>query len=265
MDAQTEQLIAAKNLSIGHDSHAIQRSLNFEVGRKQIVTIMGASGSGKSHILHTMVGLKKPIAGDVLYDNHPFWEASLDHRRLMAKRFGMMYQHGALWSSMTLAENVAMPLRQLTGLRKEKAVNIANYKLALVGLSDYAEYLPGEVSLGMRKRASIVRAMALEPDILFLDDPSAGIDPIHTRWFNELLVTVRDVFGTTIIIATNDLEIIYAIADYIIFLDAEKKTITAQGDLDSMLSLDESELAYQYLTYGDTIRTDLKSQGPSKM
>lgn len=264
MDVQTEQLIEAKNLSIGHGSHVIQRKLNFQVKRKSIITIMGASGAGKSHILHTMVGLREPLAGDVLYDNHPFWEASLDHRRMMAKRFGMMYQHGALWNSMTLAENVAMPLRQLTGLHKEKAVNIANYKLALVGLSDYAEYLPVEVSLGMRKRASIVRAMALEPDILFLDDPSAGIDPIHTRWFNELLVTVRDVFGTTIVIATNDLEIIYGIADYIIFLDAEKKTITAQGDLDTMLSLDENQLAYQYLTYGDTVRTYHKPQDQNK-
>jgi len=254
---QEPPFIQAVDLSIGYGEQIIQRNLNFSIKAHQIIVIMGGIGSGKSTLLQTLVGLTPPLEGDVFYEGVSFWKQSPLERDNAERQFGMMYQHGALWNSMTLEENIMLPLRELANLSKEQARHIAKYKLTLAGLSGYENYFPYEVSIGMRKRVSMVRAMALDPKILFLDEPSESMDPIYEQWLHELLRTLRDAFGTTILIATNNIPMIYSVADYILFLDPYTQTISAQGDLNALLSMDKDTLVYQYLTANQFFQREL--------
>ena len=177
----SEAHIAVRDLTMAYGSVVIQRDLTFTVQRGDIFIIMGGSGCGKSTLLRHLIGLQTPAQGEVLYDGQSLWETEADERERMMRHFGVLYQSGALWSSMTLAENVALPLEQYTDLSLSRIRELVSLKLALVGLAGFEAYYPAEISGGMQKRAALARAMALDPDILFFDEPSAGLDPISSR------------------------------------------------------------------------------------
>lgn len=210
--------------------YLVQRDISFEIARGSVFVIMGDSGSGKSTLLRHMVGLMPPAAGEVLYDGENFWAADDDRRAAISRRFGVLFQGGALWSSMTLAENVALPLAQYTSLSPREIDDMVSFKLALVGLRGFEQYYPSQISGGMRKRAGLARAMALDPDILFFDEPSAGLDPLSSRRLDELILELRDSLGATIVVVTHELASIFTIADDSVFLDAERQTAVAHGD-----------------------------------
>ena len=217
------------DLTMAYGSAVIQRDLSFTVECGEIFVIMGGSGCGKSTLLNHLVGLKTPAAGDVLYDGTSFWRADDHAREALRHRFGVSFQAGALWSSMTLAENVALPLETFTDLAPREVREIATLKLALVGLAGFESFYPAQVSGGMLKRAGVARAMALDPDILFFDEPSAGLDPISSRRLDELILELRASLGATMVVVTHELASIFAIADNAVFLDAEARTMIALG------------------------------------
>jgi phospholipid/cholesterol/gamma-HCH transport system ATP-binding protein len=227
--------IAVRNLTMRFGNYLVQRDVSFEVAPGSVFVIMGDSGCGKSTLLRHMVGLVHPAAGDVLYDGESFWDTDDERRTVMSRRFGILFQSGALWSSMSLAENVALPLAQYTTLSPREIDELVSLKLALVGLRGFEEYFPSEISGGMRKRAGLARAMALDPDILFFDEPSAGLDPLSSRRLDELILELRDSLGTTVVVVTHELASIFAIADDSIFLDAEQRTLIAHGPPLSLL------------------------------
>jgi len=196
---------------------------------------MGDSGCGKSTLMRHMIGLRRPARGDVLYDGESFWGADEARRREMTRRFGVLYQAGALWSSMTLAENVELPLGEYTALTPGERREVAALKLALVGLAGFEDFLPSEISGGMQKRAGLARAMALDPDILFFDEPSAGLDPLSSRRLDELILELRESLGATVVVVTHELASIFAIATNSVFLDVETRTMTASGSPKELL------------------------------
>jgi phospholipid/cholesterol/gamma-HCH transport system ATP-binding protein len=222
--------IKVDHLTMAYGDFVVQKDLHFDIRRSQIFILMGDSGCGKSTLLRHMIGLKRPAEGDVLYSGENFWNASDERRDAMTRGFGVLYQSGALWSSMTLAENVGLPLAEYTSLRPNEIQEVASLKLALVGLAGFEEFYPSEISGGMQKRAGLARAMALDPDILFFDEPSAGLDPLSSRRLDELILELRDSLGTTFVVVTHELASIYTIADDSVFLDAEARTMTAAGD-----------------------------------
>ena len=208
----------------------IQKDLNFTVNRGDVFIIMGGSGCGKSTLLKIMIGLKSPATGDVLYDGEPFWASSESDQELTKRKFGTLFQSGALWSSMTLAENIGLALRQYTDLGEAEIREVAAYKLMLVGLAGFEDYYPNEISGGMKKRAGLARAMALDPEILFFDEPSAGLDPISAKLLDDLILELRESLGTTVVIVTHELASIFAIGNNSVFLDPVTKTQLATGD-----------------------------------
>jgi len=226
----SENHIAVENLTMAYGDFLIQRDLNFAVRRGDIFIIMGGSGCGKSTLLRHLIGLQQPAKGNVFYDAENFWQCNDAERDLLKRRFGVLFQSGALWSSMTLAENIGLPLRQFTQLNDAEIRDIAAYKLALVGLTGFEDYYPNEISGGMKKRAGLARAMAMDPDILFFDEPSAGLDPISAKLLDDLILELRETLETTIVIVTHELASIFAIGTNSIFLDSETKTQLATGD-----------------------------------
>lgn len=229
----------------------IQRDLNFTINRGDIFIIMGGSGCGKSTLLRHLVGLKEPATGVVRYGGTSFWEAEPEVRASLMQRFGILYQSGALWSSMTLAENVALPLTQYTFLHADEIKALVGLKLALVGLAGFEEFYPSEISGGMRKRAGLARAMALDPDILFFDEPSAGLDPISARRLDDLIVELRDSLGATIVVVTHELASIFAIGNNSVFLDAQSRTMIAHGDPHQLLHECQNPVVCEFLTRGE--------------
>jgi phospholipid/cholesterol/gamma-HCH transport system ATP-binding protein len=226
----TDAHITVKNLDMAYDDFVIQRNLNFTINRGDIFIIMGGSGCGKSTLLKHLVGLKAPARGQVLFGQQDLWAADPEEQQKMMRRFGILYQSGALWSSMTLAENVALPLGEFTDLKPAEIRKIASLKMKLVGLAGFEDFYPSEISGGMRKRAGLARAMALDPEILFFDEPSAGLDPISSRMLDDLILELRDSLGATIAVVTHELASIFAIGNNSVFLDADTKTMIAQGD-----------------------------------
>ncbi|MCO6412020.1 MAG: ATP-binding cassette domain-containing protein [Thiogranum sp.] len=208
----------------------IQKDLDFVVERGDVFIIMGGSGCGKSTLLRHLVGLKRPAKGEILYDGVSYWDAAPGVQENIKRRFGMLYQSGALWSSLTLAENIALPLEAFTELGKSDIRDIVALKLALVGLAGFEDYYPAEISGGMAKRAGLARAIALDPDILFFDEPSAGLDPISAKLLDDLILELRDSMGATIVVVTHELASIFAIGSNSVFLDAETGTMIASGN-----------------------------------
>jgi phospholipid/cholesterol/gamma-HCH transport system ATP-binding protein len=215
---------------MAYGSFVIQRDLTFTVNRGDIFIIMGGSGCGKSTLLRHLVGLKEPASGDVEYEGANFWRSTPAERERLTQSFGLLFQSGALWSSMTLAENVALPLETYTSLGPQEIGELVSLKLALVGLAGFEEYYPSEISGGMRKRAGLARALALDPDILFFDEPSAGLDPVSARRLDELILELRDSLGSTVVVVTHELASIFAIGNNSVFLDPEAKTMIATGN-----------------------------------
>jgi phospholipid/cholesterol/gamma-HCH transport system ATP-binding protein len=221
--------IEVRGLTLGYGGRIVQQDVSFSVRRGEIFVIMGDSGSGKSTLMRNMIGLDVPWEGDVYYDGQGYWAADEERRELLKCRFGVLFQYAALFTSMTLAENVSLPLVEQRQLSTHEAEEIARVKLALVGLAGFEQHYPSEISGGMKKRAGLARAMALDPDILYFDEPSAGLDPLSSRRLDDLILELRDSLGTTILLVTHELPSIFELGDNAVFLDAEKKTMTAQG------------------------------------
>ena len=253
-----EPLIIAKDLDMGYGEFAVMRDLNFTVNRGDIFIIMGASGCGKSTLLRILIGLKRPLRGMVLYGDTSFWETDLSGRERMMRRFGILYQYGALWSSMTLEENIALPLQYYTKLGPGRVREMVSLKLSLVGLAGFEDYSPSEISGGMKKRAALARAMAMDPDILFFDEPSSGLDPVSGRLLDDLILELRASLGTTIIVVTHDLASILAIGNNSIFLDVDLKTMTASGDPKRLLAESRDPTVRRFLTRGQEERREGK-------
>ena len=247
--------IVVKDMDLAYGDFVLLRDLNFAVNTGEVFVVMGRSGSGKSTLLKQMIGLKRPSTGDVFYDGRPLWAAEHEDYLAMMRRFGILYQSGALWSSLTLAENVAMPLTEYTDLSPADVQDLACLKLGLVGLAGFEDYYPAELSGGMRKRAGLARAMALDPDILFFDEPSAGLDPVSSRMLDDLILALRDSLGATIVVVSHELASIFAIADNSIYLDAESKTLLEGGDPKKLVTESPHKQVRDFLTRGEEGRT----------
>ena len=243
--------IEVEGLRMAFGSRTLMERLTFTIDRGDVFVIMGGSGSGKSTLLRHLVGLHAPAEGRIRLDGIDLWDADPEQRQALQRRFGIMYQQGALWTSMTLAENVALPLGTYTTLDREAVAELAEYKLALVGLGGFGAYYPSDISGGMRKRAAIARAMALDPEILFLDEPSAGLDPISSRLLDDLILELRDSLGMTIVIVTHELASIFAVGDNSVFLDPETKTMIATGHPRWLVEHSEQAKVRTFLTRGE--------------
>jgi len=241
---------------MAYGSFVIQHDLTFSVYQGDIFIIMGGSGCGKSTLLRHMIGLKAPAHGDIFYDGQPFWQSSDEARQERLRSFGVLFQSGALWSSMTLAENVSLPLSEYSDLSSAEIQDIARLKLALVGLKGFEEYYPAEISGGMNKRAGLARALALDPDVLFFDEPSAGLDPISSRNLDQLILQLRDSLGATFVVVTHELQSIFAIADNSVFLDANTRTMRAQGKPSDLLRNSTDPYVREFLTRGESTATE---------
>jgi phospholipid/cholesterol/gamma-HCH transport system ATP-binding protein len=245
--------ITVQDLTMAYGSFVIQRDLTFTIQAGEIFIIMGGSGCGKSTLLRHLIGLIVPAQGDILYDGESFCSATPEVRERMLRRFGVLYQSGALWSSMTLAENVALPLGEYTDLSPQEIQEVVSLKLALVGLAGFEDFYPSEISGGMRKRAGLARAMALDPDILFFDEPSAGLDPLSSRRLDDLILELRDSLGATVVVVTHELQSIFTIGDNSVFLDAETKTMLAVGNPKTLRDESPNTTIRAFLTRGDIV------------
>ncbi len=240
--------ITVRGLTLAHGERVIQRDLAFTVNRSDIFMIMGGSGCGKSTLLRHLIGLQRPAAGEIFYGNLNFWAISDAQRCQEMRRFGVLYQSGALWSSMTVAENVALPMQLYTTLAAEEIAARVALKLALVGLAGCEACYPSELSGGMKKRAGLARAMALDPEILFFDEPSAGLDPVSAKRLDDLILELRDSLGATVVVVTHELASIFAIGSNGIFLDAEAQTMLASGSPRELLTRAGDSRVLRFLT-----------------
>jgi phospholipid/cholesterol/gamma-HCH transport system ATP-binding protein len=245
--SQAQAHIQIRDLTMAYGSFVIQRDLSFDVNRGDIFVIMGGSGCGKSTLLKHMLGLIYPSTGDVLYNGKSFIRSSAAEQEAMRQRWGITYQSGGLFSAMTLEQNVNLPLQLYTQYNAAEIRDIVAYKLALVGLDGYQSYYPSEVSGGMRKRAALARAIALDPEILFFDEPSAGLDPISSSLLDELIVQLKDSIGATVVMVTHELPSIFAIANNSVYLDNDSRTMIAYGDPAQLREHSDQPVVRQFL------------------
>jgi len=248
---ESQPHISVRDLTMAYGDFVLMRDLTFNVNRGDIFIIMGGSGCGKSTMMTVLIGLKKPATGKVLYGDTDFWAASPEKRDQIIRKGGVMYQSGALWSSMTLAENIALPLETYTNLNPARIRDVVKLKLALVGMAGFEEFYPSEISGGMQKRAGIARAMAMDPEILFFDEPSAGLDPVSARRLDDLIIELRDSLGTTMVVVTHELASIFAIGSNSVFLDVSTRTMTATGNPSTLLAETQDPVLRQFLTRGE--------------
>ena len=246
-----EAQIIVKILNISYGDFVLMENLNFSINKKDIFVIMGGSGCGKSSLLKILVGLKKPDVGEVIIDGVNFWKAKDKVKNRIMQRCGILYQSGALFSSMTLAENIALPLQQYTNYSKSDIEDIISLKLSLVGLAGFENFYPFEISGGMKKRAGLARALALDPKIVYFDEPSAGLDPVSSKLLDDLIVKINESLNTTIVVITHELSSIFKIATNSIFLDVNTKSILAQGNPKEILNTTENETVLKFLTRGE--------------
>lgn len=244
--------ITIKNMTMAYGDFIIQRDLDFTINRGDIFIIMGGSGCGKSTLMMHLIGLHRPAKGDVLYGQESLWHAEPKARKRILQRTGVLFQSGALLSSMTLSENVALPIAEHTRLDSRRIRELVAYKLALVGLAGFEDYYPSEISGGMQKRAGLARAMALDPEILFFDEPSAGLDPVSAKLLDDLIRGLRDSLGATIVMITHELASIFAIGTQSVFLDPETKTMIAGGPPKQLLAESRDPKVIRFLTRGAT-------------
>lgn len=222
--------IEVRGLTMAYGERVVMQDLAFSVHRGDVFVVMGGSGSGKSTLLRHLLGLLEPASGEIFYEGENFTAAPAEERNRMLRRCGVCFQAGGLWSSLTLAENVALPIEEYTDLGPADVRELTRLKLALVGLRGFEDYYPSELSGGMQKRAGLARAIALDPEILFFDEPSAGLDPVSARLLDQLILELRDSLGATVVVVTHELDSIYTIASNSIFLDTESRSIVAAGD-----------------------------------
>lgn len=231
-----------------YGERVIMRDINFSVARGEVFVLMGGSGSGKSTLLKHLIGLKRPATGSILFDGETFDIHDNAARKRVLRRIGVLFQNGALWSGLTLAENVALPLHEFTELDAPTIADVVSLKLALVGLRGFEDFYPSALSGGMRKRAALARALALDPDVLFFDEPSSGLDPISASRLDDLILELKASFGTTIVVVTHDLDSIFRIADRALFLDIETKTVTAIGPPSELRDHSPTAEVHRFLT-----------------
>lgn len=249
-DVSGRSRIRVEGLTLAYGGAVVLEGVSFAVNRGDVFIIMGVNGSGKSTLLKFMIGLKPPVRGRVLYEEQSFWDADQAGRTGILRKIGILYQKNALWSSMTLAENVALPLREYTCLSEGEIREAVSFKLSLVGLKGFEGYLPAELSGGMQKRAALARAMALDPDILFFDEPSSGLDPVNAGLLDDLILDLGGSMGTTIVVISHDLDSIFAIGQRAIFLDPEAKTVIAEGNPKELLESSCNPKVKAFLTRG---------------
>jgi phospholipid/cholesterol/gamma-HCH transport system ATP-binding protein len=243
--------ISVRGLTMAYGTFVLMRDLTFDVHRGDVFVIMGGSGCGKSTLLRHLIGLNEPAAGEVLYGDESFTRAGPERREQIVRRFGVLYQSGALWSSLTLAENIALPLEEFTTLEPADVREVASLKLSLVGLGGFEDFYPSQISGGMQKRAGLARAMALDPQILFFDEPSAGLDPVSSRLLDDLILELRSSLGATIVVVTHELASIFAIGTNSIFLDADTRTIGAMGDPKTLRDHSSNPAVRRFLHRGE--------------
>jgi len=225
-----------QGLAVAAGGQVIQRALNFDVRCGEVLVIVGPSGCGKSTLLRHLVGLEQPAAGRVLFDGQDMHQGAEASRAALRRRFGLMFQAGALWSSMTLGENLMLPLRLFTPLDAAEREQRARFKLALVGLDGGFALMPAQLSGGMRKRAALARALALDPELLMLDEPGSGLDPLNAARLDELVLHLRQYLGTTVVMVTHEIASVFAVADRAAFLDPQERTMTAIGAPQELLA-----------------------------
>jgi len=260
-DQSPQAHISVRGLTMAYGNFVIQHDLSFDIHHGDIFVIMGGSGCGKSTLLKHMLGLIEPAAGDILYDGRSFTRAGAGERDATRRRWGITYQTGGMFSAMTLAENVALPLQLYTAYGQAQIADIVAYKLALVGLAGYQEYYPSEISGGMRKRAALARAIALDPEILFFDEPSAGLDPISSRLLDDLIMELHQSTGATVVMVTHELASIFAISNNAIYLDAATRTMIDYGDPAYLRDHSSQPVVRQFLTRGSSAGDDAAQTG----
>ena len=247
--------ITVRDLTMAYGTFVLMRDMSFTINHGDVFIVMGGSGSGKSTLLRHLIGLNEPARGDIFYQEQNFTRADPAQRQQILRRIGVTFQSGALWSAMTLAENIGLLLEEYTELSPAEIREVASLKLALVGLKGFEDYYPSQISGGMQKRAGLARAMALDPAILFFDEPSSGLDPISARLLDELILDLRDSLGTTVVVVTHDLASIFGIGTNSIFLDADRKTISAQGPPKELLAHTQDPRLRSFLTRGGAERS----------
>ncbi|MBN38595.1 MAG: polyamine ABC transporter ATP-binding protein [Opitutae bacterium] len=254
MPGETEKtpVLRVENLKLSYGDYEVLNEVSFEVRDGSCLVIMGGSGCGKSTLLKSLVGLLEPAEGEVYFDSRNLWASSMEDREEILRGFGVLFQGGALWSSMNLLENVSLPLETYTDLSESEVARVAEYKLGLVGLSGYEEFYPSQLSGGMKKRAGLARAMALDPKVLFFDEPSAGLDPLSSRRLDDLINELKESLGMTFVVVSHELASIFEIADDSIFLDAKSKTLLHQGSPASLLETSEHDHVRSFLSRGSS-------------
>ena len=240
--------IEVDHLTIGYEKKKpLLENISFQVKQGEIFCILGGSGCGKSTLLKHIIGLYEPLAGKIRINGRDITEADGDARREIMQEFGVTYQGGALFGSMTVGENVALPLEEYTTLSPAEIADVVEQKLKLVDLAGFGDYMPSELSGGMKKRAGVARAMALDPKLLFFDEPSAGLDPITSAGLDRLILDLREKFGTTVVVVTHELDSIFTIADRVILLDKSTKSIAAEGRPSDLLANSGNDFVRSFL------------------
>jgi phospholipid/cholesterol/gamma-HCH transport system ATP-binding protein len=257
--------IEVRGLTMQYGARVIQHDLNFSIHRGDVFVIMGGSGCGKSTLLKHMIGLEKPAAGEILINGENFFTAAPEQQLAMRRQWGITYQKGGLFSDLTLSENVAVPLQQYTQMSPAEMRDLIEYKLALVGLAGFENFYPSEISGGMQKRAALARAIALDPELLFFDEPSAGLDPLSSQRLDELIVQIRESMGGTVVIVTHELASIFSIATNSVFLDAETKTQLDYGPPRELLQHSEHDIVRRFLARGENGAPDATDAARSSL
>jgi phospholipid/cholesterol/gamma-HCH transport system ATP-binding protein len=241
-------VLQVENLDLSYGEYEVLSGVSFDVQDGSCLVVMGGSGCGKSTLLKSLVGLLEPSGGEVFFDSSNLWASSQEDREAILRGLGVLFQGGALWSSMNLLENVSLPLETYTELSDSEIAGIAEYKLGLVGLSGYEKFYPSQLSGGMKKRAGLARAMALDPQVLFFDEPSAGLDPLSSRRLDDLINELKESLGITFVVVSHELASIFEIADDSIFLDAKSKTLLQQGSPAWLLDNSEHDHVRSFLS-----------------
>ena len=242
--------IEVSGLTIAYGDFVLLKNLKFNINKGDVFIIMGGSGCGKSSLLRVLTGLTPVTTGKIMIDGINFTSASQDVRNEIMQKNGILYQGGALFSSMTLAENIALPLKQYTNYSEKLISELVSLKLSLVGLTGFEDFYPSEISGGMKKRAGLARALALDPQIVYFDEPSAGLDPISSKMLDDLIMEINQSLGTTIVVVTHELNSIFNIGTNSIFLDGNTKSITGYGNPKDLLKNPPNEEVYKFLTRG---------------